>query len=719
MKIISLSCKINAISLSICLIFILVSSSVLYFVGKNHLNYEYKQVNTLLSVLFEQKREEIANEIFAHQDLALKSSLNDIIKITGISMVAVYNKDGELLLSRKHNLISESHGQNSTEEGKHSSILPLNQPEAMKHLSQKQKELLNEHAVFLTNVNFCKDTASYSNAIKVIGEQIGYITIYYDSYPIKNRMTQNVTIFSFLFLLLALLISFLFHLLFSHFIVKPILKLKKAMGKVEQGTLGTEVDLDSKDEIGEIGSAFNRMSKKLLQNNTDLKNAVRTEENYALKLSKANASLKNLNTDLEIIVKKRTSELLKANDSLKKEIEEKEKMEDELLRIQKLESLGLLAGGIAHDFNNILGVIIGNLSLAQAYVEKNEKIATYLADTEKSCFRARDLTNQLLTFSRGGAPVKKLISMPKFIEESVVFVLRGSSIGYELLIAPDLFYAEIDQGQINQTINNIIINAVQAMPDGGRIKVKAKNFIISPDNTSIPLKEGNYIKIDIKDQGKGICNKNLQNIFDPYFTTKQTGNGLGLAMVHSIIKRHDGYISVQSEEAKGTTFQIYLPASIEKNNEDTDEPDLAVDPSYQGHGKILIMDDDEMIREVVGEMLILMGYEVHFSEDGAEACSKYLESMGKKEKFDLVIMDLTIPGGMGGKDAIKEILKIDPAAKVLVSSGYSNDPVMAEFKSYGFAGVVVKPFEMNELQSLLQKILCNYQSTDEYNRSHN
>ncbi len=711
MKTTSLSFKINAISLSICLIFILVSSSVLYFVGKNHLKHEYRQINTLLSVVFEQKREEIANEIFAHHDLALKSSLNDIIKINGILMVVVYNKNGDMLLSIKHNLISKNHGQNLSENKEHNSIPPLNRPEILKHLSKKQADILKQHAVFLTDINCCKDTASYSNAIKVIGEQVGYITIYYDIYPVKNRITENIAVFSFLFLLLALLMSFLFHLSFSHFIVKPVLKLKKAMGKVEQGALGTEVDLDSNDEIGMIGRAFNKMSKKLLQNNTDLKNAVKTEENYALKLSKANAALKNLNNDLEIIVKKRTSELLAANNSLKREIEEKEKMEEELLRIQKLESIALLAGGIAHDFNNILGVIIGNLSLAQAYVEKDEKnekdekIAKYLADTEKSCFRARDLTNQLLTFSRGGAPVRKLISMPDFIEESVVFVLRGSSIGYELSIAPDLFCAEIDKGQINQAINNIIINAVQAMPDGGIIKVKAENCIIGPDNTSIPLKEGNYIKISIKDQGKGICNENLQNIFDPYFTTKQNGSGLGLAMVHSIIKRHNGYIGVRSKEAKGTTFYIYLPASIEKVDEDTADLDLSADQPYKEHGKILIMDDDEMIREVVGDMLTLMGYEVDFSKDGAEACSKYLESMEKKEKFDLVIMDLTIPGGMGGKKAVKEILKIDPAAKVVVSSGYSNDPVMADYKHYGFSGVVVKPFKINELKSLLQKIL--------------
>ncbi len=696
MKNTGLSFKINAISLSICLLFILVFSSVIYFVGKNHLNYEYKQINTFLSVLFEQKREEIANEIFARQDLALHSSLNDLIKVNGVSKVVVYDTKGTALLSMTRTSIARE---------ENDSIPFAENSENVRHLSKNQIKILDEKAVFVSEVEGSKDTACYSNAIKVIGDHVGYIQIYYDLYPVKHHITENVIVFSFLLFLLACLLFFLFNFLFSRFIVKPVLRLKEAMGTVEKGALGVQVNINSKDEIGEIGSAFNKMSERLYENNTALKNAVQEKENYAIEIAKANAALKNLNTGLEIIVKKRTSELLKANASLKREIEEKEKMEEELLRIQKLESLGLLAGGIAHDFNNILGVIIGNLSLAQAYIGKDEKISKYLSDTEKSCFRARDLTNQLLTFSRGGAPVKKIISMPEFIKESVVFVLRGSNIGYELSIAYDLFYAEIDTGQMNQVINNIIINAVQAMPDGGIINVKAENFIIDPDNTSIPLKEGNYIKISIKDHGEGISRKDLPNIFDPYFTTKQKGNGLGLAMVYSIIKRHGGYISVESEKEKGTSFSIYLPASSEKIDENPIEAEISEEIPFKGHEKILIMDDDEMIREVVGDMLILMGYEVDFSEDGAEACSKYLESMEKKEKFDLVIMDLTIPGGMGGKEAVKEILKIDPDAKVVVSSGYSNDPVMAEFKAYGFSGVVVKPFKMSDLKSILQKLL--------------
>ncbi len=706
MKKTSLLFKINAIGLSIGLIFILMCSFILYLMGKQHLNYEYKQVNTFLSVLFEQKREEIANEIFADQDLALSSSLNDIIKINGILKVDVYDKKGRLLLSAEKRANTE----NSLSHYHQSNINPSKKKKTgcLRHLDLPEKftRILDRHALFITEVPWKEDTACYSSAIKVIGEQVGYLRIYYDLYPIKHHITEIITIFAICLVVLAIFMSWISHILFSRFIIKPVLKLKKAMGEVENGILGVTIDLDSKDEIGEMGRAFNEMSKKLLQNNNALKNAVKIEGRYALKLAKVNAELKNLNTRLENIVQERTADLLKANQSLKKEMKEKEKMEKELLKVQKLESIGLLAGGIAHDFNNILSAIIGNLSLAQTYAGKNDKIKKYLTDTEKSCLRAKDLTNQLLTFSKGGAPVKKLISMPDFIKESVVFVLRGSNVGYELKIDPDLAHAEIDKGQINQVMNNIIINAIQAMPDGGKITVQAENCVMKKNSASLPVTPGNYIKISIKDQGHGISKNNINNIFDPYFTTKQDGNGLGLTSVYSIVKRHSGYIYVQSVETKGTIFEIYLPASKKKIQSNTSEcVRSGKTTAFNGHGNILIMDDDEMIREIVGDMLIHMGYEVDFANDGEEACRKYIKAMEKKEKFDAVIMDLTIPGGMGGQEAVKKILKTDPKAKVVVSSGYSNDPVMADYKLYGFSGVIVKPFQMNELKSLMQELM--------------
>ncbi|MCK5099309.1 MAG: response regulator, partial [Desulfobacteraceae bacterium] len=286
---------------------------------------------------------------------------------------------------------------------------------------------------------------------------------------------------------------------------------------------------------------------------------------------------------------------------------------------------------------------------------------------------------------------------------------RGSNVGYEFSIEPDLFPVKVDEGQVNQVINNIVINASHAMPDGGVVKIKARNINIGPDNTFVtPLKPGQYIQISIKDSGVGISDKDLKIIFDPYFTTKSKGSGLGLATSHSIIEKHEGFIAVKSNKIRGTTFHIYLPAFPGEIDESMDEKDLTVIPKdkiFKGQGKVLIMDDEELIREFLGDMLTHLGYEPDFVEDGVEACEKYQDSMAGKQKFSAVIMDLTIPGGMGGKEAIKEILKIDPEAKVIVSSGYSNDPVMSDYKSYGFSGVVSKPFKMQELNAVLHKIL--------------
>ena len=314
-------------------------------------------------------------------------------------------------------------------------------------------------------------------------------------------------------------------------------------------------------------------------------------------------------------------------------------MQKDLIRVEKLESTGLLAGGIAHDFNNLLSIIIGNLSLAQLHAKKEDKISKILMDTEKSCFRARDLTKQLLTFSKGGSPVKKTMFVTELIKETVIFALRGSNVDHAFAITPDLLPVNVDEGQINQVVSNIVINAVHAMPRGGMVIITAENIEIEPENRlSIPLSPGPYIKISIQDNGTGIAKKNLQSIFDPYFTTKPTGSGLGLASAHSIIEKHQGFITVQSQVDKGSTFHIYLPASnelpasIEKMDAPTEVPEDSIKAPAKGRGKILIMDDEEMIRTVVGDQLRHMGYEPDFAGDGVEACRKIPGCHGKKRE---------------------------------------------------------------------------------------
>ncbi|MBD2100334.1 GAF domain-containing protein [Leptolyngbya sp. FACHB-261] len=379
---------------------------------------------------------------------------------------------------------------------------------------------------------------------------------------------------------------------------------------------------------------------------------------------------------------------------------EKQKMEEELIKARKLESIGILAGGIAHDFNNILTIILGNVSLAQMDAHPDSQIYARLTEARKASQRAKDLTQQLLTFSKGGAPIKKTASIAELIKDTLGFGLRGSNVKCELSIAEDLWPVEMDEGQISQVLNNLIINANQAMPDGGTVQVKVENIELE-EESFLPLAGGQYVKISIQDQGIGIPEEHLSKIFDPYFTTKQKGSGLGLSTSYSIIKNHGGLIDVESELEVGTEFCIYLPASQNQILAEAEEEKN----STAGKGKILVMDDEEKVREIAGKMLTHFGYDVGFAKDGLEAVELYKKAKKADQPFDAVIMDLTVPGGVGGKEAIKKLLRFDPGVKAIVSSGYSNDPLVAQFQQYGFRGLLAKPYEIEKLHEVLSKIL--------------
>ncbi len=383
-------------------------------------------------------------------------------------------------------------------------------------------------------------------------------------------------------------------------------------------------------------------------------------------------------------------------------ITERKKGEDKAIKAAKLESISILAGGIAHDFNNYLATMLGNISLARSYTDKQDKLYNYLENMEIATLRVKELTSQLFTFAKGGAPVKKIASIGKLISESTKFALSGSNVDCRLFLPEELHPAEIDEGQISQVLYNIIINAVQAMPEGGSIGVKAENVTIKTERNGhhIPLPEGEYVKISIADEGPGIPEKNLLKIFDPFFSTKPEGSGLGLASAYSIIKKHDGYIQAESERGKGAVFTFYLPASLQTVQLDTEKDEI-----IPGTGRILVMDDEEEIREVMGEMLSFLGYETHFAKSGEEALQIFREAKKEGPPFDLVVMDLTIPGGMGGKETIKRMLQEDPELRAIVSSGYSNDPVMADYEEYGFKGVIRKPYTINNFSRVIYKAI--------------
>lgn len=386
----------------------------------------------------------------------------------------------------------------------------------------------------------------------------------------------------------------------------------------------------------------------------------------------------------------------------KKAEELEQKVERQLQQAQKMEAIGTLAGGIAHDFNNIISVIAGNISLALPQFNKGEELYDALVDIKDGTKQAKKLTQQLLTFAKGGEPIKEVIQLNPLINESSGFVLRGSKSKYEYNQPADLWNVKADSSQLYQVISNIVINADQAMPDGGKITIQSENIIIDTDN-SLNLSSGKYVKISIEDQGVGIHKNYISKVFDPYYTTKQKGSGLGLATSYSVIKKHGGQLTVYSEVTKGTAFHIYLPAT----EQSTVESNQSIISEHFGKGKILIMDDQEPILRMAGRMLTKMGYETVFAMNGVEATDKYRESYNIGNPFDLVILDLTIPGGMGGAKTIIELLKIDKNVKAIVSSGYNNDTIMANYEDYGFCGVVPKPYTKSQLSQILNKILGN------------
>jgi two-component system, cell cycle sensor histidine kinase and response regulator CckA len=383
-----------------------------------------------------------------------------------------------------------------------------------------------------------------------------------------------------------------------------------------------------------------------------------------------------------------------------RDITERQKLENELARTQKLESLGLLAGGIAHDFNNILTALFGNIILARMHMPADSPGYERLAEAEHAMVRAKELTQQLLTFSKGGAPVKETADITGIIIDSTKFMLRGSQSRCEYTISPSLWTVDVDVGQISQVINNIVINADQAMSGGGIIQVSATNCTLNK-GTPLPLPPGRYVKITIADNGQGIPKENLARIFDPYFTTKEKGSGLGLSTALSIIRKHSGHIEIGSERGTGTTVHIYLPASDKGLNESVPGNDQPV----HGSGRILVMDDEEAILDMASALLSHFGYHPSVAHDGEEAIALYLEAAAKNDPFAVVIMDLTIPGGLGGKETIARLREVDPQIKAVVSSGYSTDPIVANFLQYGFSGILTKPYTAKEMSEVIKKVL--------------
>jgi nitrogen-specific signal transduction histidine kinase/ActR/RegA family two-component response regulator len=376
------------------------------------------------------------------------------------------------------------------------------------------------------------------------------------------------------------------------------------------------------------------------------------------------------------------------------------RMKQELLKKSQLESLGTLAGGIAHDFNNLLTAILGNISLAALSLDSGPQLQERLAEVEKAAVRATGLAKKLLTFAKGGEPVKRVVNPAELVLRTCRDELKNFRLQYKLNLPPDLWQVEVDESQVSLALAEILANAEEAMPEGGGIRVEVANCEVS-GGTEGSLRPGRYVHLTISDEGGGISPEHLGKVFDPYFSTKAMGNGMGLTLAYSIIQGHQGQISVESLPGRGTRIQIYLPATG-GNKERPVSPKAEI---RYGQGKILLMDDEAMILQTTGLMLKKLGYQVTNARDGQEALELYRRAREEGAAFDAVILDLTVPGGMGGEEAIQQLRDLDPQVKAIVSSGYADNRVMAGYAEYGFQGVIPKPYRIGQLSEVVHRVL--------------
>ncbi|MDK9707382.1 MAG: ATP-binding protein [Desulforhopalus sp.] len=705
-----------------------------------------KQNEMLLRAMADRDQEPLANEIFEDRKRAMAIRLAQMSKVDGILNIAVYNNAGKLMANEGRNPAAPQ-------------LSPEHLPQAPETTLVRQERLAG------------KGILIFVQAIDVVGERIGFIRFDYSLAEMEGQQRQFYLIFAGLLGSIFIVMLVLLNLILSRIVIKPISSLRDAMLHMKSGDLGSQLQVWSDDEIGDLTTAFNRMSADLAGSYRHIENQNRdlrdSEDKFRLtfnfspdavtisKLSDgtyvdisegfikatgytredtigkrpsglniwhASADLqrfllglqeKGFVENLEAQFRRKDGSLVTGLLSARviplkgeahiiaitRDITERKEREKELLKIEKLESLGVLAGGIAHDFNNILTGIMGNISLAKVFLDTSHKSYKPLTEAEKASSRAGELAHQLLTFARGGEPVKKVVSPKDIVKEALSFTLHGSNIKAIIDIPDSIHAVDADEGQISQVFHNLIINASQAMPEGGQITVSAQNETLAGNN-SLSLQPGPYIRLTFTDQGCGISADDMQRVFDPYFTTKSTGNGLGLASVHSIINRHGGHISVSSTPGKGTSFTIYLPSLAAEYASIQTGMATEVLGEHRG-GAILVMDDEEMIRNIAVSILTHLGYEVTTCATGESAIDLYKTSVEAGSPFMAVIMDLTIPGGLGGKQAAEQILSLYPRACLVVSSGYSNDPIMSNYQEYGFSAAIAKPYNIQGFEKVL------------------
>jgi PAS domain S-box-containing protein len=389
-----------------------------------------------------------------------------------------------------------------------------------------------------------------------------------------------------------------------------------------------------------------------------------------------------------------------------RDITERRLFEHDLKLAHKLDSIGSLAGGIAHDFNNLLTTILGNASYVADELGEGHELFEAITGIVESGRLARSLTQQLLTFAQGGEPLRKPHDLRPLVRSAARFATGGKPVNCVFEFAEDLYGVEVDQGQMTQVVSNLVLNAVQTMVDGGTIRLALTNVDVDEGQHG-GLSQGQYVRLTVSDEGEGIPRDQLAKVFEPYFSTKPQGSGLGLAIVYSVVKRHAGRVDVESAVGQGTTFSVFLPRTTAA----VVPTEQAEVPAPCGQARVLIMDDQGLILDLATRVLKRLGYQATVARDGRKAIELYREAHLSGRPFDVVILDLTVAGGMGGVDAVAELVKIDPQVKAIASSGYATDPVMAKPKEYGFVGILPKPYSIRLVGQVLAEVVGVDKST--------
>ncbi len=690
MKINSLRLKINAAILTTCAVVILVFGAVIYPYEIQRRNSRFEEIRTLLTAIYQQNREELANEIFSGQMEALRLSLNQILQTEGIVRLTVYDLEGRYLLS--------------TDSSQPIPLTPFQQTKSEKAPTfADQRENDRGYAV-------------YTTPVQVIGERVGYLKIHYDLSAMERETFLTLLLFAVLVGSTLLVTTAVLNLMLYRSVIHPVSMLRNAMGKVREGQVGEQVGFSGEDEIGQMGADFNTMSKRLQTQQEELMKAMEVQDIYFHKIEESNRALEALNTELEEKVEARTRELRLSNAQLRQEIEErkradreKSELETRLARSQKMEALGLLAGGVAHDLNNVLSGIVSYPDLLLMQLPEDSSLRRPIRTIQNSGEKAAAIVQDLLTLARRGVTNTEIINLNRDIiqdylesPEFVKLTAENPGIPVETRLNPKLMNIRGSSVHLKKTVMNLIVNAAEAQPDGGVIRITTQNrYVDQPILGYDHVQEGDYAVLTVSDEGTGIDPEDLNRIFEPFYTRKvmgRSGTGLGMAVVWGTVQDHEGYINVQSVPGAGTAFELFFPVTRDAAAEPSGPSPLA---DYMGEGEtVLVVDDIEEQREIAFNLLTRLNYRVAVAACG-ETALRYL----KTHPTDILVLDMILENGMDGVDIYKAVIRFNPGQKAIIASGFAENERVREAQRLGAGAYIRKPYTLEKIGKALRREL--------------